>query len=56
MKGDVIQVCFDHGVKRQHAEELLRRLKTEGVIELSFRVPDIDRLAEPRPIRLKKKV
>ena len=51
-EGDVVQICFDHGVRRQHAEPVLNRLKTEGVIELTFRVPDIDRLSKPRAIRL----
>ena len=48
----VIQVCFEHGVKRQHAKPVLCRLKLERVIELDFRVPDIRRLDSPRPIRL----
>ena len=48
----VMQVCFEHGVKRQHATPVLSRLKLERVIELDFRVPDIRRLDSPRPIRL----
>lgn len=47
---DVVRVCFDHGVKRQHAERVLAKLKKEGVIRLDFRVPQIDRLDSPRPI------
>jgi three-Cys-motif partner protein len=50
-EADVIQVCFDHGVRRQHAETVLKKLKAEGVIELRFRVPDIRKLDSPRPIR-----
>jgi three-Cys-motif partner protein len=50
---DVMQVCFEHGVKRQHAEPVLARLKQEGVIDLNFRVPDVRRLDSPRQIRLK---
>jgi three-Cys-motif partner protein len=49
-EADVIRVCFEHGVKRQHAESVLRRLKDEGVIALDFRVPDIRRVGSPRPI------
>ena len=47
-----IQVCFEHGVKRQHAKPVLSRLKLERVIELDFRVPDIRRMDSPRPSRL----
>ena len=50
---DVMQVCFEHGVKRQHAEPVLLKLKREGVIELDFRVPDVRRLDSPRVIRMK---
>jgi three-Cys-motif partner protein len=50
---DVIQICFDHGVTRQHSSPVLAKLKTEGVIEADFRVPDIDRLSSPRAIRLR---
>jgi len=49
---DVIGVCFQYGVKRQHAEPVLARLKQQGVIRLDFRVPDIRRCDHPRPIRL----
>jgi three-Cys-motif partner protein len=47
---DVIRVCFRHGVKRQHAEPVLAALKKEGVIRISWRVPDIRKLEEPRLI------
>lgn len=39
-------------VLRQHAEPVLKDLKEDGTIDCSFRVPDIDRLREPRMIRL----
>lgn len=48
---DVIQICFRHGVKRQHASSVLSKLKTEGVIDIAFRVPDIRRLRQPRLVR-----
>ena len=51
---DVIQVCFDHGMKRQHAELILKKLKNENIIDIGFRIPDIKRLRNPRPIHLKK--
>jgi len=49
---EVMKVCFEHGVLRKHAEPVLAKLKKEKVIEITFRVPDLDRLREPRPIRM----
>lgn len=49
---DVMRVCFEHGVRRQHATPILTRLKRERVIEVSFTVPDIRRFNSPRPVRL----
>lgn len=48
----VVSLCFRHGVRRRHAEPVLDRLKAEGTIECNFRVPDIKRLANPRPVKL----
>ena len=48
---DVMQVCFDHGVKREHAEPSWKGLKIDGVIHLDFGVPDIKRLNHPRSIK-----
>lgn len=48
---EVVEVCFQHGVKRQHAEAVLRHLKTEGRIKIHFRVPQIDH-KPPRLIEL----
>ena len=49
---DVARVCFDHGVKRQHAEPVLTKLKKEGVIQADFRAPQIDHLNAPRAVRV----
>ena len=49
---DVVRICFNHGVKRQHAETVLAKLKREGVIEADFRVPQIGRANLLRPIRM----
>jgi three-Cys-motif partner protein len=49
---DVMRVCFEHGVKRQHAEPVLSKLKREKIIDADFRVPDVRRLKSPRPIQL----
>ncbi len=53
---DVMQVCFNHGVKRKHAEPILVKLKKENILDLGFRVPDIKNLKSPRPIHLKKQI
>jgi len=50
---EVIQICFDHGVTRQHSSSVLAKLKKAGVIEADFRVPDLNRLSSPRVIRLR---
>lgn len=47
---DVIRLCFKHGVKRQHASSVLALLKSEGLIKMSWRVPDIRKIDEPRAI------
>lgn len=47
---DVIELCFQHGVKRQHAEETLTKLKAERLIDLDFRVPDVKNFWTPRKI------
>lgn len=49
-EADVIEECFSFGMKRQHAESVLREMKKEGLIALDFRVPDIDRWKTPRAI------
>lgn len=51
---DVMRVCFEYGVKRQHARPVLEKLKKEGVIDTEFKVPDIQRLRSPRPIQMRK--
>ena len=47
---DVIEVCFDHGMRRQHAEPVLKALKDENLIQYKYRVPQIDRF-EVLPLR-----
>jgi three-Cys-motif partner protein len=49
---DLVRCCFGFGVKRQHAAKVLAKLKEHGVIEAKFRVPQVDHLNSPRPIRL----
>ena len=49
---DVMKVCFEHGVLRRHAAPVLKKLKQERIIDIDFRVPGVDRLRDPRPIRM----
>jgi hypothetical protein len=48
---DVMELCFQHGVLRQHASPVLKELKTDGLIDLNWRTPDVDRFREPRTIK-----
>lgn len=50
-ESDVVDICFRHGVKRNHAESVLKELKSNGTIQCHFRVPQLDRYP-PRPVRL----
>jgi hypothetical protein len=47
---DVLELVFRHGVRREHAKPVLDQLKRAGVIECSFRVPQVDGFETPRPI------
>lgn len=51
---EVMRVCFEYGVKRQHARPVLSKLMKEGIIDLDFSVPDVQRIRSPRPIHMKK--
>lgn len=53
-EADVMRVCFENGVKRQHARPVLSKLKKEGIIDLDFQVPDVQRIRSPRQIRVRK--
>ncbi len=47
---EAVEICFKHGVKRQHAEAILKKLKFDEKIEISFRTPQFDQ-KPPRPIK-----
>jgi three-Cys-motif partner protein len=51
-EADVIRLCFEHGVRPQHAQPVLRHLKAVGKIDCGFHSPQIDRIDRPRSIRL----
>lgn len=48
---DVIRFCIAAGMTCQHSAAVLKRLKSENVIDCVFRVPDITKLKQPRPIQ-----
>ena len=37
----IIGICFEHGMKRQHAETVIQDLKQERLIDCDFRVPQL---------------
>jgi hypothetical protein len=49
-EADVIRFCIEGGMTCKHSASVLKKLKAERIIDLSFRVPDVDRLKSPRPI------
>lgn len=50
---DILTLVFRHGVLRQHAKPVLKRLKSSGTIQCSFRVPSVAGFKNPRPLSLK---
>ena len=51
-EASVVRFCIEWGMTCKHSAPVLKKLKAEHIIDLSFRVPDVDRLKCPRPIRL----
>jgi three-Cys-motif partner protein len=37
----IVALCYEHGMKRQHAEAVLQALKKEQLIDCDFRVPQL---------------
>jgi three-Cys-motif partner protein len=50
-EADVLRFCIQAGMTGKHSAAVLKKLKSEGVIELDFRVPDVGRFKKPRPIK-----
>jgi three-Cys-motif partner protein len=48
----VVRFCIEAGMTCKHSAPVLKKLKTEKIIELDFRVPDLGRLKSPRSIRM----
>ena len=38
----IVEICFEHGVRRQHAEPVISALKSEKAIACDFRIPQIN--------------
>lgn len=47
---DILEVCFSHGVTRQHAKPVLQRLRAEKLVTMDFYVPDVKNVRNPREI------
>jgi three-Cys-motif partner protein len=52
-EADVVRFCIEAGMTCKHSAPALKKLKTEGIIELDFKVPDVRNIRTPRPIRNK---
>jgi three-Cys-motif partner protein len=51
-EAEVVRLCIESGMTCKHSAPVLKKLKAESIIDLDFRVPDVDRLKSPRPIRV----
>jgi three-Cys-motif partner protein len=51
-EADVVRFCIEKGMTCQHAAPILKKLKSEGIIEADFRVPDVQKMNSPRTIQL----
>lgn len=49
-EADLVHFCIAAGMTCQHANPVLQKLKSEGVLQCDFRTPDVRRMREPRPI------
>lgn len=52
-EADLCRFCLEAGMTRQHTTSVIQRLKREEVIACDFRVPDIRRMACPRPLEVR---
>jgi hypothetical protein len=51
-EADVVRFCVEAGMTCQHSAPVLKKLKDEGVLDISFRVPDVRNITSPRHIRI----
>lgn len=52
-EADVVRFCIEAGMTCGHSAPVLRKLKDAGVIDVDFRVPDVSRIKDPRPVRIR---
>ena len=52
-EAEVIRFCIEAGMTPRHSVPILKKLKSEGIIEMDFQVPDVKKMKSPRPIRMK---
>ena len=50
-EADVVRFCIESGMTCKHCAPVLKKLKDEGVIDLTFRIPDVGKMKSPRQIR-----
>ena len=50
-EADVLRFCIEAGMTGKHCENILKKLKAMGVIDLEFRVPDARNYFKPRIIK-----
>jgi hypothetical protein len=50
-EADVLRFCIEAGMTGKHSEPVLKKLKSKGVIDLDFRVPDARNYFKPRKIK-----
>ena len=53
-EADLVRFCIENGMTCQLSAPVLKKLKDSGIIDLDFRIPDVRRLGDPRPITLRK--
>jgi three-Cys-motif partner protein len=51
-EADVVRFCLEAGMTCKHSSPVLKMLRATGSIDLDFRVPDVGRINNPRPIRI----
>ena len=52
-EADVTRFCIEAGMTGRHSAPLLKKLKSEGIIEMNFQVPDVRNFKSPRPIHMR---
>jgi three-Cys-motif partner protein len=51
-EADIVRFCIEAGMTSKKSEPILKKLKSEGVISLDFRVPDVKNYYRPRSISI----